>query len=194
MLPPIVTLQEAGCLEPDILRRVAEVKGVFSPMLLGPEDRRSILRLEAEAEKRIMLGRISGINLGVRTVLKMDYVVAALTNMEFEWPKATCILVCDNRAVGEVVHDKNRLRMLREKGEIVLGNLVIYKKLYRKASRRKMRLIILPLRVAMEIEGYWVIVGSPSPPTDHYIKQRLGYSSENPEIGTILVGLNRKTV
>ncbi len=180
-------------MEPYILRKIAEMKGVFSPTLLCPEDRKKILMLEAEAEKRIMMGKIPGINLGVRTALKMDYVVAALTNMEFEWPEATCILVCNSKAVGEVVHNESRLRMLKEKGELVLGSLVIYKKLYKKADRRKMKLIILPLMVSMEIEGYWIIVGSPSPPADHYIKERLGYSSENPEIGTILVGLNRRT-
>jgi len=58
-----------------------------------------------------------------------------------------------------------------------------------RSKHDEMRVQILPLEMP-ERFGSSAVVGSPSPPTDIYIKRRMGLDTKDPKLGTILVGFD----
>jgi len=176
-----------------VLEALKKVKGVVEPIVLSVEDRNKILELERQAEKRTLMGIWPGVNIGVREALNRQVVVAALTTEEFQWPIKTVELVCNGEVIGEQVSFEEAER-LKEKGNIVIGNFVIYKEKFIKADKAKVKLLILPLKLEeLKVEGVKdLVVGSPSVPADLYIKSIIGLSkaSKYRNCGSIIVGFN----
>jgi len=177
--------------EDSVLETLMSLKGIIKVVLLSEEDRAEIERLEREAEGNVMMGICKGINLGVREALNKKAVYACMTNKSLNWPKTSLVkIVCNGDTVGEDIYDDRELEKLKSEGNIILGNLVFYKdKMHlMKEKREKVSVIILPLRIP-ELEKMGMVAGSPSPPADLYLKRKLGGAEENPEIGTIIVGV-----
>jgi len=159
---------------------------------LSHEEVAEVLRLEGEAEKKVMMGLCKGINLGLREALKRRYVFACATDLNLTWPECSYIkLVCDGEVVGEDLYDKATLENLKKKGNVVAGNLVLYKDKTKalKERRDEMRVHMLPMEIP-ELTICGAVVGVPSPPTDIYLKTRLEIDTEDNRLGTVVVGVD----
>ncbi|MCX8169740.1 MAG: hypothetical protein N3D72_01485 [Candidatus Methanomethyliaceae archaeon] len=179
-------------LNDEIFNVLNRIEGIVKVVKLNDEDKKEIERLEKEAESNILMGLCRGLNLGVRKALSKKSIYACLTNMEFKWPKTSLVrMVCDNEVIAEDIYDEELLRKLKEEGNIVIGNLVIYKDKVSiiKEKRDKLLTIMLPLCIP-ELEKLNAVVGSPSPPADKYLKIKFGVMEEGPELGTIIIGID----
>ncbi|MEM3485968.1 MAG: hypothetical protein QXU33_01885 [Candidatus Methanomethyliaceae archaeon] len=177
--------------EGNVLKKLMGLKGIIKAALLSQEDRAEIERLEREAEGKVLMGLCKGINLGVREALRKKAVYACITNASLRWPKTSLVkIVCDEETIGEDVYDEGELEKLKNEGNIVMGNLVFYKDKMRLIKEKidKISLIMLPLQIP-ELAGLGMVVGSPSPPADLYLKKKFGVSEDDPNIGTIVVGV-----
>jgi hypothetical protein len=84
-----------------------KVKGIVNASPFAFEDRRKIMEIEQDAEKRSLMGLGKVINVGVRDVLNCDLIYVALNNMDFDWGcHATLILKKGDEVVGEEVRDE----------------------------------------------------------------------------------------
>ena len=64
-----------------MISTLEKVKGIIKAYSFATEDRRKILEIEEDAEKRSLMGLGKVINVGVREVLKCDLVYVALIVM-----------------------------------------------------------------------------------------------------------------
>lgn len=176
----------------DIINVLNKIEGIVKIVKLSDEEKKEVERLEKEAENKVLMGLCKGINIGVREALNKKLVYACLTNMEFKWPKTSLVkIVCEDEIIAEDVYDEELLKKNKEEGNVVLGNLVIYKDKLKiiKEKKDKLLAIMLPLPIP-ELERIKAVVGSPSPPADKYLKEKLGIFEEKPELGTIIVGID----
>jgi len=180
-----------------VAKQLKEVQGIVEVRALSKHEVETVLSLEEEAERRVMMGLARGLNLGVREALKRSHVLAAITNMNFDWgSKPVVKMVMGEEVVGEEVRDPTLLEDFKKRGDIVFGSFVIYKDKVKEARKRRRDcyILLLPLELSrpIKVEGVIdLVVGSPSPPADHYIKKAFN----NPRFfeagyGTIVVGFN----
>lgn len=176
----------------DVLKELSTMQGIIRTIELNDEDRAEIERLESEAENSVLMGLCKGINVGVREALKRKNLVGGLTDGTMQWPRCSLIkLTCGSELIGEEVIDPAKIEECKQRGDIVVGEIVFYKdKMGKmKEERDEMRVQILPLEMPDRL-GPYAVVGSPSPPVDSYIKKRMGLDTKDPKLGTILVGFD----
>lgn len=175
------------------IQALQRVKGIKAVRVLSEEERQRVLELEAEAERRALMGLMPGKNLGVREAVARRFVLAAIIDMEFKWPDEPRLrLVCEGEEIGiELVGEDPE--DMRRRGYVVIGNFAIKKdKMHLLRERRKQCSIeILPLKLSIpsEVKGIKdLVVGSPSPPADEYLKRLFEIQGEG--LGTIIIGFN----
>jgi len=180
----------------DILNFMLSIKGIYKVKLLNEQEKRYILELEEQAEKKVLMGLMPGVNQGVRDALSRNFTAAAITQNEFEWPKKGLIrIVHDNEILGEDVRDQEELEKLKRKGYKVIANyIVIYKydRLKKLGGFKNTTLVVASLDLAWTREvphSCRVVVGSPSLPADIFIKKIMGIETES-GFGSILVGFD----
>ncbi|MDI9643935.1 MAG: hypothetical protein QFX35_01800, partial [Candidatus Verstraetearchaeota archaeon] len=118
-------------------------------------------------------------------------VYACATDRSFVWPNCTYIkITCGDELIGEDINDKERIERLKCEGHLIAGTLVFYRDKMRlfKERRDETKVHILPLEI-QDVHGKFV-VGSPSPPTDLYLKKRMCLDTENKDLGTIVIGVD----
>lgn len=177
--------------EDEWVNGLSKIGGIVRVKELTEEEKNEVLRLECESEKGVLMGLCQGINEGLREALKKRKVYACATDMSFVWPNSTYIkITCGEELIGEDVNDKERLERLKAEGHLIAGTLVFYRDKMRlfKDRRDETRVHILPLEIP-DVCGKKAIVGSPSPPTDLYLKKRMGISTEDKELGTVIIGV-----
>jgi len=190
----MMSLKESALRE--VLREISRVKGIIKVKVLGRKEIDEVLRLEQEAEKRVIMGLVRGINLGIREALKREIVVAALTTMEFKWPEhGTIQMRYQGEVLGEEVLDPWEMKRLEAEGHWVMNGFVIYRDVIEKVGRDKLKDIIvtiapLPLPQLKIPRVKDLVVGSPSLPTDLYIKKIIGASQREEGIGSVVIGFN----
>lgn len=151
-------------MEARIQQALNSVKGIQDICPVRSEDRREILTLEEEAEKRSLMGLGKVTNAGVREVLKFELLFIALTNLEFEWGRhPTLILKKGDQLVGEEIYDEEIIAQLSKSPNawFMHKNFVIYKDLvsFPQDIMQKICHFELP-----GLPGDW-----PSPDADHHI-------------------------
>ncbi len=183
-----------------ITKRLEKTPGFITLHRINPLEISEILSLEAEAERRAVLGTIPAENRGVREAFKRTSVYAVAYRPEFfaSFKERThgisVMMVSGSETVGEEELNPQRLRELKERNDVIFvgSSFVIYKERLRRA-REEVK-IVLPGRPFPPLEDMTgvrdSVSGSPSPPVDHYLKARMGVNIEDPDIGTVIVGLN----
>lgn len=184
----------------EVISIIQSIKGVRQVFILTDEDKRKVLELERQAEKRFMgLGR--GDNQGVKTVLERNTVIAFLTDAEYRWPPGpNIILFWKGKVIGEEVYDPKKLEKLKNKtGVYLAGNFALYKNNMPKPSLmiQEPPVVVFPPKPYPEIKKKVpmiddVVLGSPSPSSDAYLKKRMKADLENKRLGTALLGFNKK--
>ncbi|WP_406658183.1 hypothetical protein V7O62_06455 [Methanolobus sp. ZRKC2] len=185
----------------DIIEQVSSciknMEGVGDTLILTEEDRETIRELEKKADEMTLMGLGKGDNKGVKQVLNNDVIFAFTTDMDFKWPVGpNVILMHEGCVVGEDVDDEAKLEEFKCcKTNLVIGNIVIYdiNVLKRMDTKTNPLIVVLPPKPCSEVEDLQEVcnatLASPSPPSDEYIKERLGLQNIH-GTGTFLLGFD----
>ncbi|WP_292484390.1 hypothetical protein [Methanohalobium sp.] len=180
-----------------VKNKVMEMKGVCGVFTLNADDLEYIKEQEKKAEDMTLMGLGKGDNQGVKEVINRDVVMVFITNEEFEWPcSPQVILMKEGEKIGEDMDDTEKLKEYEETGDaLVIGNIVIYDKssISSLTGTSKPLVVVMPPKECPTVEEVSeisdVVLGSPSPPTDEYLKDRIEAVCES-GMGTFLLGFN----
>ncbi|OGP89286.1 MAG: hypothetical protein A2157_10260 [Deltaproteobacteria bacterium RBG_16_47_11] len=181
-----------------LLNALKGVKGIKAASLLDDQHRSEILKIEQEAEEKALMGFGKTFNSGLREVLECEIVIAALTDMDFEWGCFCGMqLKKGNQVVGEEIRDPNRLRELSQRSDVYFlhKNFVIYKGRinFPQDIMNKVCQFEFPCACVdwfSHLDGIEsCIFCNPSTPTDLYIKKNYFEDKDERGLGTILVGV-----
>jgi len=195
-------MEDVKQLNTRIKQALNKVKGILSVYSIRSEDRRQILTLEEEAEKRSLMGLGKVINAGIREVLRFDSVYVALTNMEYNWGYCSAlVLKKGDQLVGESIYDEAVIAKLSGAPNVwfMHRNFVIYKDLvsFPKDIMQKICHFEIPslpgdsLDISTE-DGLRsdVRYGIPSTFCDVHLKELYFDGTEEQGLGTFLIGVN----
>ncbi|MDI3539613.1 MAG: hypothetical protein PWR29_147 [Methanolobus sp.] len=176
---------------------IKNMKGVGDILILTDQDREIIRELEKKADQMTLMGLGIGDNKGVKQVLENDVIFAFTTNMDFKWPAGpNVILMHHGCVVGEDVDDQQKLEEFKCcKTNLVIGNIVIYDTgvLKRVDSKKDPLVVVMPPKPCPELDGIPMVcnatLASPSPPSDEYMKERMGLQNIH-GTGTFMLGFD----
>jgi hypothetical protein len=185
-----------------IISAMLSVNGIVRVSRIAEDDRREILMLEEEAEKRSLMGLGKVLNVGVRAVLKGDLVYVALTDMAFDWGcHATLVLKKGDAVVGEEVRDATAIAELSNQKNVwfMHRNFVIYKDkiLFPQDIVKKICHFEIPC-----LPADWCVLqaddpdaprlnySAPSTLCDIFLKERYFDNRDERGLGTILLGVH----
>ncbi len=181
----------------EAVTKLKGVKGIRKALVLTKEDRMKIIDLEKSAEKRVMMGLGQGDNQGIKKVLASDVVIAFITEAEYEWPCGpNMIITQEGIIIGEYIPPSKLEEVKKCKNVILLKNFALYKDRITKlsSSAQKPPIIIFPAKPCPKVEEISgicdAVQGSPSLPSDIYLKERMKVNQKNGQLGTILIGFN----
>ena len=178
-----------------------KVKGIEKACLFEPEDRRKIMEIEEDAEKRSLMGLGKVINVGVRDVLKCDRIYVALNNMNFDWGcHATLVLKKGEEVVGEEVRDEGIIAGLANRKNVwfMHKNFVVYKDKmsFPQDIMQKNCYFEIPCLPAewcrvedSTLQHDSIIYANPCTPSDVFLKEQYFNGLDEKGCGTILVGI-----
>jgi len=173
----------------EVLRNL---KGIVGVTRLTEEDKKEAARLEKEADEGVLMGICKGINLGLFEALEKKNVFACISDETMVWPKESYVLIlCGSELVGQDVYDETKLQEMKNRGEIVAGNLVFYRNKMNmfKEHKSETRVHLLAMQIP-ELKACGAIVASPSPPVDIFIREKFGLDPQDSKLGSIIVGVD----
>jgi hypothetical protein len=177
------------------------VKGIVKAAAFVGEDRRRIMEIEEDAEKRSLMGLGKVVNAGVREVLKCARVYAALNNMEFDWGcHATLVLKKGDEIVGQEVRDDEMIARLSNQKNVwfMHKHFAVYKDKmsFPQDIMQKICYFEIPCLPAqwcvMEDNAFQcdsIIYATPCTPCDIFLKEKYFNGLDEKGTGTILVGI-----
>lgn len=180
-----------------VKKRLKEMKGVGETIVLDEIDKSQISELEKKADEMTLMGLGRGDNKGIKEVLKRSVVIALTTDMDFVWPSGpNVILMHHDCVVGEDIDDQCKLDELKNCDDnLIIGNIVIYDKNILKSldPKKDPLTVVLPPKPCKEVEELPhicnAVLSSPSPPTDEYIKNKIGLPNTH-NTGTFILGFD----
>lgn len=183
------------------MKTLREDAGVIAVKVLSEEEKSEILDAEAEVESKIIFGMCKSLNKGVREALQREFTAAMIIQTgEFRHPHHPyMVMTSNNQVVGELIYDEEKIDELRRSPTnlFLWRNFVVYmKNLPRDPKERgEMRVVYLPrepiqLREVSYVENS--VFGVPSTEGDSVIKRMLSFQSDDPNVGTCLVGFGIK--
>jgi len=179
------------------------IPGFVALHRLSQIDIATVLKLEGEAERRALLGAIRAENEGVREALKRGEVFAVAYRPEFfesfkgDIHGSSVVMLSGGIVVGEEV-TRGKLNELKGRRDVILigSSFALYKdRIHRAGGEAKILLPSRPFPPLKHIRGLKDIAsGSPSPPVDQYLKEKMKIDTDDPDIGTVLVGFTRLSI
>ena len=178
-----------------------KVKGIVKAFPFASEDRRKIMEIEEDAEKRSLMGLGKVVNVGVREILKCDQIYVALNNMNFDWGcHATLVLKKGDEVVGAEVRDEELIARLSKQKNVwfMHKNFVVYKDKmsFPQDIMQKICFFEIPCLPAewclVEDDSFQcnsIIYANPCTPSDVYLKEQYFNATDEKGCGTILVGI-----
>ena len=178
-----------------------KVKGIVKASPFAAEDRRKIMEIEEDAEKRSLMGLGKVINVGVREVLKCDRIYVALNNMDFDWGcHATLVLKKGDEVVGAEVRDEEMIAKLSKQKNVwfMHKNFIVYKDkmTFPQDIMQKICYFEIPCLPAEwclvednTFECNSIIYANPCTPSDIFLKEQYFNATDEKGCGTILVGI-----
>jgi hypothetical protein len=184
-----------------MIKALSKGKGIVRVCPFPDEDRRKVLEIEQEAEKKSLMGLGKVINSGVMEVLNCDLIYVALTNMDFHWGSyPSLVLKKGQEVVGEMVYDKEVIARLSNQENVwfMHQNFFIYKDkvsfpqdLVKKICHFETPCLPAEWCVVEndELQCHRVIYAIPAVPCDLYLKKQYFNGLEEKGFGTIVVGV-----
>ena len=172
------------------------IKGIVDVERLNDEDRAEILDLEQKAEQILMMGLAKAVNRGLRDAIDRDVTYAAIHDPDLRHPPGpTVIWVREDEIIGEELWDKAAIEQLKKRENVLFigEGFILYADKIRRMQKTEMTVVFpgLPvpeLQSVAKIES--VVSATLSAPADVHVKRKLGWSTIDPKIGTILIGFN----
>jgi hypothetical protein len=180
----------------EIIKFLKNIEGIEKVKILSDTEKNELLKIEEKCEKSILMGLMPGINEGVREAISRTFTIAAITNDDFKWPtKGTIRFLYKGEIIGEDVRDQEELLALKNMGNKIIGGMfVLYTEKMNNLGIKNLRnatLVIPPLNLSWNNKvpnADRIIIGSPSPPTDLYIKENIFGEKDVKGKGSILIG------
>jgi len=178
-----------------------KVKGIVKARPFAFEDRRQIMEIEEDAEKRSLMGLGKVVNVGVREVLKCDLIYVALNNMGFDWGcHAHLVLKKGDEVVGQEVRDEEIIARLSKQKNVwfMHKNFVVYKDKmsFPQDIMQKICFFEIPCLPAEwclvennTIQCDSIVYANPCIPCDIFLKDQYFNGLDEKGCGTILVGI-----
>ena len=179
-----------------------KVKGIVKACPFASEDRRKIMDIEEDAEKRSLMGLGKVVNVGVREVLNCDSIYVALNNMNFDWGcHATLVLKKGDEVVGAEVRDEELIARLSKQKNVwfMHKNFVVYKDKmsFPQDIMKKICYFEIPCLPAewclVEDDSFQcnsIIYANPCTPSDIFLKEKYFNGLDEKGSGTILVAID----
>jgi hypothetical protein len=171
-------------------------KGILDVGWIGESDVIAIVKFEKELQRKGLGGLGEYCNQGVSDVLSRRFICVVLNNNEFRHADKPCLAwTMGDVVIGEEIIDKEHLNLLKTGGKIkVIGkNFVVYFDRIKTVAGQKPVFVCRSLAFP-EIEGIPgvrdVLSASPIGSADLYLKNKFEWSTEDPILGTILIGFN----
>ena len=183
-----------------MIAALKKVKGIVDASPLSEEDRKQVLEIEQDAEKKSLMGLGRVVNTGVREVLNYDLIYVALTSMDFDWGcRPSLVLKKGQEVVGEEIRDKEAIARLSNQKNVwfMHQNFVIYKdKLsFPQDIIKKVCHFDTPCIPAEwctveddKFQCHSIVYANPAAPCDIYLKKQYFSGLNEKGSGTILVG------
>lgn len=182
--------------KPSVEKALHNTRGILAVGWIDENDRGILGQFEEELQERGLGGLGKYCNEGVLTVLARQMVCVVLNNNDFRHATEPCLSwVMGGVVIGEEVCDQERLESLKksEKVKVIGKNFaVFFDRIKQNAGQRPVfvfRALSFP-----ELEGIpgveEIASASPLGSADLYLKERFGWETGKPELGTILIGFN----
>lgn len=172
------------------------VKGIQDVEWLSTEEKAAIRDLEDSAAQKNTSSLGKRINQGLTDALECQFAGAVLNDRTFRHETAPCLKwMAGSTVIGEEITDPERFQKLVQDKQIgkMGNNFVVYYDRMRELRGLEPKLIAQGLPFA-EVEMMdavsRVVCGSPDPAADTYLKKRFGWPSEDPGLGTFILGFN----
>ncbi|MCL2142449.1 MAG: hypothetical protein FWH46_06245 [Methanimicrococcus sp.] len=172
---------------------LSHVKGVDDVFILTEEDKVAVAALEKEAEGNVLMGMGEGDNQGIKEVFKREHILCITTNKEYVWPEPpNVIMMQGEEIIGFDCSEKDIEKYENQPDYFVMGTFVMSKTKAPKSAGKP--IVVLPPKPC-DLGGIEqacdAILGSPSTPSDEYIRKVHDFSA-SAEKGTFFVGFNKK--
>jgi len=154
------------------------------------------LDLEQRAEQILMMGLAKTVNRGLRDAIDRDVTYAAIHDPDLRHPPGpTVTWVRGEEIIGEEVWDKAVIEELKNRGDVLFigEGFVLYAEKIRRMQKTEVTVVFpsLPVPELQSIDKIESVVSATlSAPADLHVKRKLGWSTTDPKIGTILIGFN----
>lgn len=180
-----------------ILAALQRVKGLAEVLPLADDDRQQLHAIEQEAEAKSLLGLGKVINAGIQGVLECDWVYVALTDTDFDWTcHSNLLMKKGDEVVGEEVTDQATIDRLAADPNVwfLHKNFVVYKDRvsFPQDVMKKICYFEIPCHPAqwpVGIKCHSVVYGSPSTPSDVFLKKKYFQARDERGSGTVLIGI-----
>jgi len=171
-------------------------RGILDVGWVSEADVKTVDQYEKELQEKGLGSLGNYCNEGISLVLSRRYVCAVLNNNDFRHATKPCLAwMVGDVVIGEEITDKEHLEFLKrsEKIKIIGKNFVIYYDKIKGAAGQPpvfvCRALPFPeIEVIQDIRD--VLSASPIGSADLYLKNRFGWNTEDPVLGTILIGFN----
>ena len=184
-----------------IVSTLEKVKGILKACPFETEHHSEIMEIEEDAEKRSLMGLGKVVNVGVREILKCNFIYVALTSMDFDWGcHATLVLKKGDEVVGEEIRDEELIARLSNRKNVwfMHKNFVVYKDKvsFPQDIMQKICYFEIPCLPAewclvedSNFECNSIIYANPCTPSDIFLKEQYFNATDEKGCGTILVGV-----
>jgi len=170
------------------MRRVSGVEEVFE---LTEQDKITIEQLEEEAKGNVLMGMGEGDNQGIAEVFKRENILCILTNKEYVWPEPpNVIMMQGGEIIGFDCSESEISEYENNSDFMVMGTFVINKS--KTVGNKGKPIVVLPPKPIHlgDIKTNDAVLGSPSTPSDEYIRKEYNLES-SVEKGTFFLGFNK---
>ncbi|MFX1352134.1 MAG: hypothetical protein ACFFA1_07940 [Promethearchaeota archaeon] len=181
----------------EVLSRISTTKGVHQTLVLTDKDRRKILELEEEAEKKVMAGFGYRDNQGIKEALKRDVVIAFITDNDYVWPPGSnLILKWKDEVIGEEVTESQIKELKNNRNVVLVGKFALHKDKMPTASEmaKEPPTVLFPPKQPLHLKNLKgvsdTVQGSPCVQTDTYLKKRMDAKLDDVNLGTSMIGFN----
>lgn len=168
-----------------------QVKGVEEVFVLTQTDKKIIEQLEEEAKGNVLMGMGEGDNQGIAEVFKRENILCFTTNKEYVWPEPpNVIMMQGGEIIGFDCAECDVCNYENNPDYLVMGTFIMNKG--KTAGNTGKPIVVLPPKPCDlgEIKVEDAVLGSPSTPSDEYIREAYEFEKSN-EKGTFFLGFNK---
>jgi len=173
-----------------VKKHMLQVPGVEDVFVLTDIDKKIVEQLEEEAKGNVLMGMGEGDNQGIAEVFKREHILCFTTTKEYVWPEPPNVIMMQGGEIIGFDFDACDTEKYESNPDyMVMGTFVILKK--RGGGGSGKPIVVLPPKPCDlgDVEAEDAVLGSPSTPSDEYIRQAHNLEC-SVEKGTFFLGFN----